>query len=162
MTPSEEKARLKLLLKVKDREFDTLMHDAHERAFACTDCLQCGNCCKTTGPLFTDKDITRIAKHLRMKDAAFIDQYLRTDEEGDMVLQVVPCPFLGADNYCGIYENRPKACREYPHTDRVKQKQILDLTIKNEKICPAVELILKDVTALVNASSKKPNNAGRR
>jgi uncharacterized protein len=97
-----------------------------------------------------------------MKDAAFIDQYLRTDEEGDMVLQVVPCPFLGVDNYCGIYENRPKACREYPHTDRVKQKQILDLTIKNEKICPAVELILKDVTALVNASSKKPNNAGRR
>ncbi len=29
-----------------------------------------------------------------------------------------PCPFLGDDNYCSVYEARPKACREYPHTDR--------------------------------------------
>jgi len=146
MTPKEEKERRKLLLKVKDRELDTLMHDAHEKAFSCIDCLQCANCCKTTGPLFTDKDITRISKHLRMKEPAFIDQYLQKDEDGDMVLQTVPCPFLHEDNMCGIYEQRPKACREYPHTDRVKQKQILDLTLKNEKICPAVEMMLKDIS----------------
>jgi Fe-S-cluster containining protein len=30
-----------------------------------------------------------------------------------------------------IYEVRPKACREFPHTDRKKFQQISDLTLKN-------------------------------
>lgn len=30
----------------------------------------------------------------------------------------MPCPLLGRDNYCAVYADRPKACREYPHTDR--------------------------------------------
>lgn len=156
MTPSEEKYRLKLLKKVKDREFDTLMHEAHEKAFSCVDCLQCGNCCKTTGPMFTDKDITRISKHLKMKEPAFVAKYLRRDEDDFIVLQEVPCPFLGFDNYCSIYDVRPKACKEYPHTDRVKQKQILGLTLENEKVCPAVEMMLKDITAQLKPLSKPP------
>ncbi|WP_372938079.1 YkgJ family cysteine cluster protein, partial [Seonamhaeicola sp.] len=53
------------------------------------------------------------------------------------VLQTVPCTFLGADNYCSIYEVRPKACREFPHTDRKKFQQISNLTLKNVAICPA-------------------------
>jgi uncharacterized protein len=156
MTPSEQKERLKLLNKVKDREFDTLMHEAHEKAFSCVDCLQCGNCCKTTGPMFTDKDITRISKHLKMKEPAFVAKYLRRDEDDFIVLQEVPCPFLGSDNYCSIYDVRPKACKEYPHTDRVKQKQILGLTLENEKVCPAVEMMLKDITAQLKPLSKPP------
>ena len=41
-----------------------------------------------------------------------------------------------------VYESRPKACREYPHTDRPRFYQILDLTLKNAEVCPAVfELI---------------------
>jgi Fe-S-cluster containining protein len=42
------------------------------------------------------------------------------------------------DNYCIIYDQRPKACREYPHTDRRRFYQILDLTMKNRDICPIV------------------------
>ncbi len=80
-----------------------------------------------------------------MKDAAFVDEYVRVDEDGDQVFKSMPCPFLGADNYCSVYEHRPKACREYPHTDRVKQHQLLKLHLKNAEICPAVELVLEDV-----------------
>ncbi|MGL4411715.1 MAG: YkgJ family cysteine cluster protein [Bacteroidales bacterium] len=47
------------------------------------------------------------------------------------------------DNYCSIYEDRPKACREYPHTDRKKFFQIASLTIKNSYTCPAVYEILE-------------------
>ncbi len=36
-----------------------------------------------------------------------------------------------------IYDVRPKACREFPHTDRKKFHQIADLTLKNVAICPA-------------------------
>ena len=66
---------------------------------------------------------------------------LTVDEDNDHVLQTVPCAFLGEDNYCSIYDVRPKACREYPHTDRVKQKQLLSLNLKNTEVCPAVQEI---------------------
>ncbi|TVR39982.1 MAG: YkgJ family cysteine cluster protein [Cryomorphaceae bacterium] len=122
---------------------DELIHEAHEDVFACTDCLQCANCCKTTGPLFTDKDIERIARYLKMRPAAFIERYLRVDEDRDYVLQKVPCAFLGADNYCSIYDVRPKACREYPHTDRRNMQEIMSLTLKNAAVCPAVLNILE-------------------
>ena len=74
------------------------MHQLHEEVFACTDCLKCANCCSTTGPLFTDKDIGRIAKHLRIKPSEFTEKYLRIDEDKDYVLQQVPCAFLEEDN----------------------------------------------------------------
>lgn len=128
----------KRLKKVKPKLLDKIIHPIHQEVFECIDCLKCANCCTTTGPLFTDKDISRIAKHLRIKPSEFVDRYLRIDEDNDYVLQSVPCTFLGEDNCCSIYEVRPKACREYPHTDRIKQYQLLKLTEKNVDVCPAV------------------------
>jgi Fe-S-cluster containining protein len=95
--------------------------------------------------LFTDKDIERIAKHFRLKPQQFINQYLRIDEDNDYVLQQVPCTFLGADNYCAIYEVRPKACQEFPHTNRKKFQQISNLTLKNVAICPAAYNIVEEM-----------------
>ena len=134
----ETAAYFKKLKRKPPKDLDYQMQELHDEEFERTDCLTCANCCKTTGPLFTDRDISRIAKHFRMKDAQFIDTYLRIDEDNDYVLQEVPCTFLGADNYCSIYQVRPKACREFPHTDRIKQHQLLKLTEKNIEVCPAV------------------------
>ncbi len=129
------------------KHLDYLMQELHEAEFERTDCLQCGNCCKTTGPLFTDADIDRIAKHLRLKPSDFVEQYLRIDEDNDYVLQQVPCAFLGLDNYCSIYPVRPKACREFPHTNRKKFHQITHLTLKNVAICPAAFNIVEAMKA---------------
>ncbi|KAB2814907.1 YkgJ family cysteine cluster protein [Phaeocystidibacter luteus] len=134
---------MRRLAKADGKKVDKAIHELHDEVFACTDCLQCANCCKTTGPLFTRKDIDRISKHLRMKPAEFESEYLRVDEDNDFVLQQVPCRFLEDDNKCSIYEVRPKACREYPHTDRIKQQQILNLTRRNASVCPAVYTILE-------------------
>lgn len=125
------------------KDLDYVMQDLHEAEFGQTDCLKCANCCKTTGPLFTHNDIERISKFFRMRPQKFVDTYLRLDEDRDYVLQRVPCTFLGADNYCSIYDVRPKACREYPHTDRKKFHQIGDLTLKNVAICPAAYNIVE-------------------
>ena len=125
------------LRKKPPKNLDYIMQELHETEFQKTDCLECANCCKTTGPLFTNADIERIAKHLRLKPQKFIEQYLHIDEDNDYVLQEVPCTFLGADNYCSIYDVRPKACREFPHTNRKKFQQISNLTLKNVAICPA-------------------------
>ena len=131
------------------KNLDYLVQDIHGEVFKEVNCLECANCCKTTGPLYTEKDIDRIAKHLRMKPADFEQKFLRVDEDNDKVLQNLPCFFLNEDNTCSIYEVRPKACKEYPHTDRKKIYQINHLTIKNILICPAayifVEKIMKRV-----------------
>jgi len=136
----------KLLAKIKNKppkDFDRKMQDIHDEVFGRMDCLSCANCCKTTGPLFTNADIARISKHLKMKEQQFITTYLQIDEDNDHVLKELPCSFLGADNYCMIYDVRPKACREYPHTDRKKFHQIGSLTIKNTAICPAAYEIVE-------------------
>lgn len=134
-----ENRKFLLSLKRKDpRKVDEAFHDLHEAVFEEIDCLTCANCCKTTSPIFYPTDIDRLAKALRMKPGDFIEKYLRIDEDKDYVLQFSPCPFLGADNYCSVYEDRPRACREYPHTDRKKMVQILELTYKNTLVCPAV------------------------
>jgi len=133
----ENKKYLDKLAKKPPKNLDYTMQEIHQEVFDKIDCLSCANCCKTTGPLITDTDIVRIAKFFKMKPQAFIDSYLRIDEDNDYVLQSLPCPFLGGDNYCSIYDVRPKACREYPHTDRKKFHQIRKLTLKNTSICPA-------------------------
>lgn len=102
------------------------------------DCLDCANCCKTTSPIVIDRDIDRLAKRLKMKPSQVVDQYLRLDEDGDYVFTQAPCPFLLPDNCCMVYEDRPRACREYPHTDRKRFHQVLNLTYKNTLVCPAV------------------------
>jgi Fe-S-cluster containining protein len=147
---AENIAFFKRLKKTKPKNLDQIAGQAHEEVFDKIDCLDCGNCCKTTGPLFTNQDINRIARHFKMKPNQFMDQYLRQDEDGDQVLQKVPCEFLGADNYCSIYEVRPKACREYPHTDRRKLYRIGSLTVKNTEICPAAFEIVERIKESLN------------
>ncbi len=134
---AESKKYFNRLKKKPRKRLDLLVQELHEEEFAHTDCLSCGNCCKTTSPIFTDKDISRIARFLKLKESDFVSQYLRRDEDDFMVLKEAPCPFLGNDNACFIYESRPKACRDYPHTDRKRFIQITDLTLKNTEICPA-------------------------
>ena len=111
------------------------------------DCLSCANCCKTTSPIFRDADIRRISKHLRIKEGKFISDFLRMDEEQDYVLKSSPCSFLDNDNSCSIYDVRPLACREYPHTDRKNMFQVLEITAENSLICPAVARIVLAITS---------------
>jgi uncharacterized protein len=136
----------KFLAKLKaktPKNLDDTMEDLHEEVFQKIDCLECANCCKTTSPIFLPKDIERIAKHFRVRPADFTSKYLHLDEDGDYVHNGAPCPFLGNDNYCSIYDVRPKACEGYPHTDRKKAVQLFPKTLENTKICPAVTEILE-------------------
>lgn len=142
-TARETNSFFKRLKKRPPKKLDAIVQEIHEEVFAKTDCLECANCCKTTGPLFERKDIDRIAKFLNMKPAQFEANYLRIDEDNDWVLQCVPCAFLGEENACSIYDVRPKACREFPHTDRPKIYKIAQHTQKNVAICPAAFSIVE-------------------
>ena len=134
-------ALFKRLKAKKTKNLDDVFHDLHEEAFDQFDCLTCANCCSSISPIITEKDIERLAKRLKMKAVDFVSQYLYIDEDKDYVYKQTPCPFLMSDNYCMVYEDRPKACREYPHTDRKRMYQILNLTHKNCEVCPVVHAI---------------------
>ncbi len=129
----------------KPADLDDTMQELHNSAFEKIDCLDCANCCKTISPLLIDRDIQRISKYLKLKPSDFVSTFLREDSDSDYVFRKTPCPFLMKDNYCSIYEVRPRACREYPHTNRKRFIQILDLTLKNTFICPAVFDIIEDL-----------------
>ncbi len=135
---SENKAFFAKIRKKKPKNLDKIVHTLHDEVFQEIDCLQCANCCKSISPTLYDKDVERLAKHLKLKPSQFVDEYLYIDDESDYVFKQTPCPFLLPDNYCMVYESRPKACREYPHTDRKRFHQILNLTLKNTEVCPAV------------------------
>ncbi len=139
----ENKKFLQQLKRTKPRDLDVQFHQLHEEVFQEIDCLECANCCKTTSPIFIQSDIDRVAKALNMKSGDFIVKYLMMDEDGDFVLKSAPCPFLANDNKCSVYDDRPRACREYPHTDRKRMHQIMDLTFENTLVCPAVSRIVE-------------------
>ncbi len=142
---TKNKKLARRLKKKTPKNLDTLVTKFHHDAFNHIDCLSCANCCKSISPIVRDKDIQIIAKHLRMKPSDFVMSYLILDQDGDYVFKTQPCPFLDVDNYCSIYDVRPKACAEYPHTDRPKFFQILDLSAKNTLVCPAVEEVFENL-----------------
>lgn len=117
--------------------------ELHEEVFEKVNCLACANCCKNYSPRFKTPDIKRISKVLRMKESVFIDTYLYLDEDGDYVTQTKPCPFLGTDNYCSIYEDRPSDCRRFPYTDEDVLIKRPAITLKNSTFCPAVHQVLE-------------------
>ncbi len=142
---SENKKFLDKLKKQKPKDLDIICNQYHEEVFENIDCLKCANCCSSTGPLFLDKDIDRLAKHLRIRPSDFTENYLRIDEDNDYVFKSVPCPFLGTDKYCSVYESRPNACREFPHTQQRNMAQKMSITYLNTMICPAVYLIVEEL-----------------
>ena len=156
----ENKKYFTNLKKRTPKNLDYVMQELHIAEFKKTDCLTCGNCCKTTSPIFTEKDTERISKHLKMKVRKFTETYLERDEDDFMVLKTAPCSFFDeSDNTCFIYDVRPKACAEYPHTNRTKFIQITDLTIDNTAVCPAAYNI---VEALKKKLPFEPNKKIRR
>ena len=121
----------------------------HEEAFSKTDCLQCANCCKNYSPRFKTPDIRRIGKVLGLRESDFIEKYLLVDEDGDFIVNAKPCPFLGADNFCSIYEDRPSDCRRFPYTDEdviIKRKE---LTLKNSTFCPITYYVLENLVKTI-------------
>ena len=138
-----EKAFKQFLEKADKKAVLKQLPALHQAAFAEIDCLTCAACCKNYSPRFKPPDIKRIAKHLRMSESAFVDAYLQRDAEGDFVLLTKPCPFLGTDNFCSIYEVRPSDCHRFPYTDEdvfIKKPKI---TLKNSTFCPAVHFVLE-------------------
>ncbi|MEZ5033640.1 MAG: YkgJ family cysteine cluster protein [Chitinophagaceae bacterium] len=138
-----QKEYKKFLRRARKQDVLKALPELHEEAFATIDCLQCANCCKHYSPRFTPPDIKRISRFLGMKEGAFKEKYLRTDEEEDFVLQTKPCPFLQADNACSIYEVRPRDCANFPYTHNDFMLKRQPLALKNSTFCPITYFVIE-------------------
>lgn len=130
------------LKKKHPKHLDKIVFGIHEKVFSHIHCLDCANCCKCISPVLRDKDIERISKYLKIRPSEFTEKYCLLDRDNDFVFRTQPCPFLLPDNYCRIYDVRPKACAEYPHTNQQEFIKRFDLTIKNSFYCPAITEII--------------------
>jgi len=124
-----------------------LLPDFHGEAFEKIECLKCANCCRNYSPRFKTPYIKRISRHLKMKEGEFIETYLRLDNDGDYVTKHSPCPFLGEDNYCDIYESRPSDCHRFPYTDEDVLLKRPAITLKNSTFCPIVYYVLEKLVS---------------
>lgn len=142
-TGKKHKKFIRKLAQHKSKQLDRFANQVHDQVFEQVDCLDCANCCTSIPPIVNKTDSARIAKHLGMKQVEFEAKYLTVDEDHDTVMNQSPCPFLQEDHACSIYEVRPRACREYPHTNNQEFSQNLHLHAQNAMYCPAVFHILE-------------------
>ncbi|MGL1902431.1 MAG: YkgJ family cysteine cluster protein [Fibrobacterales bacterium] len=126
---------------------DEVTHEYHEKAFEQIDCLDCGNCCSKLPALVKFKDIRPIAIALDMGDGDFMAEYIRNDrDDGEMIFNGLPCPFLEKEGCnCTIYDNRPKSCQAYPHTDTSRIMKQLGFIQRDADVCPAVWWIVENL-----------------
>lgn len=145
-TAAEHQKQYKRFLENADKNKTLkLLPQLNEEAFEKIDCLQCAACCKNYSPRFKTPDIKRISKHLNMRESEFIDAYLNIDEDGDYVGKKTPCAFLGEDNFCSIYEERPSDCKRFPYTDEDVLLKRKNITLKNVTFCPIVFYVLESL-----------------
>lgn len=153
----ENQEIVKRLKRRQGKQLDVLADKIHDEVFEKIDCLDCAGCCTGIPPIVTKADVTRISKDFGMKPAEFEAKYLTVDEDGDTVMNTTPCPFLLADNKCMIYDIRPRACRQYPHTNYLDFSKNMRLHAPNANVCPAVFHILREIEKRLNGEMKIKN-----
>lgn len=136
------------LKRVNQQKAISVLPDLHEQAFEKIDCLSCANCCRGYSPRFKTPDIKRISRTLGLREGVFIESYLKIDTDGDYVLQQTPCPFLGSDNHCSIYDDRPSDCRRFPYTDEDVFVKRTAITLKNVDFCPAAYFVIEKLMTM--------------
>lgn len=125
---------------------DAFAADVHAEAFDRIDCTRCANCCKTLPPGVSAEDIRIISEQLGLSGETFIATYLAVDpDEGGYRMKVTPCPFLGKDDRCTIYDVRPEACRQFPHTNKQHFTSRVYQHASNTLACPAVYYIVEEM-----------------
>ena len=72
----ENRQYFKKLKEQKSGLVDPLMRRFHDEVFQKIDCLQCSNCCRGTGPLIRERDITRLSKSLKIKPGVIRPEHM--------------------------------------------------------------------------------------
>jgi len=132
------RTRLKVGINLSNDELDSVVQEITDNVWSQIDCTTCANCCKTLQIVIDDKDIRRLARKFGITTRAFAEKHVMVAEDGVKSFQTMPCPFLGDDNKCTVYEDRPRACRDFPYLHEPGFRHRTISAIENTSTCPIV------------------------
>ncbi len=115
----EENSRFRRFMKSRDHS-DRVLRRIAEEIQNQIDCTQCANCCRVATAVLSDRDVSRMARFLRVSESAFLERYTTESEEEGRILkrsESSGCVFLSG-NYCSVYDARPDTCQRFPHVVR--------------------------------------------
>ncbi len=147
----EENAHFKLSLKtIPIKQVDEMVRKLNEEISAAIDCTACGNCCKQLEPPVDQEELERLAVFKNLNTVSFKDKYIG-EEAGTQIqfLKCQPCIFLQA-NRCGIYEQRPASCADYPHLHQPNFKYRWKSIMANYALCPIVFNVVEQLKVKLN------------
>jgi Fe-S-cluster containining protein len=124
-------------LRMEDEELDAVVKETTDAVWSKIDCTMCAHCCRTLQVVVDHEDAERLARRLGMKPAEFKRRYVKFDERQEGYLASTPCPFL-KENICSVYEDRPKACRDFPYLHEPGFRTRMITFIENTATCPIV------------------------
>ena len=134
------------------KELHKFIDEIDKQIWKETDCLSCGNCCKTMTPTFNKEDIKRIAAYFQLTPDQFKDKWLFYDKKDkDWQNKKQPCQFLNLnDNKCSIYSIRPADCAGFPHLTKKKTTDYIHVHKQNIEYCPATYKMVERLMETVN------------
>ncbi len=145
-----ENLRFRTYLKGKDGEqLDDLVIELNEIIAPQIDCTKCGNCCQTLMINVTNEECATVSKALQLNEIDFKEKYIETSQEGDLIINSIPCTFLN-EKKCTIYNNRFTECREFPHLHKKGFQQRLFGTLMHYGRCPIIYNIIEQLKEDLN------------
>ncbi|MBR1973365.1 MAG: YkgJ family cysteine cluster protein [Candidatus Methanomethylophilaceae archaeon] len=79
-------------------------------------CEMCGRCCHQPNIVIRPEEVDRVSSAAGIPLYQFMTEYVYRTPDGRMLLaKTEPCAFLGKDNRCKIWKNRPSICDDFPY-----------------------------------------------
>ena len=110
------------------------------------DCTKCGNCCRSLMINIEPVEVQQMSAHLNMPLQQFKDTYVEESQQGQLVMNTIPCHFLH-NNKCNVYEHRFTECREFPHLHKPGFINRLFVTFMHYGRCPIVFNVVEALKA---------------
>ncbi len=155
-----EDAQFRVFLKeqapISNAEMDTLVGKLTEEVWGQIDCTKCANCCKTLSIVLDEEDIARLSARQNLTPKAFGKKYTRVDHDGTRLFYSTPCPMLSGDGRCTVYEDRPKACRDFPFLHEKNFRSRSFAMMDNTAVCPIVFNVWKRLKMRLQFRKRQP------
>jgi uncharacterized protein len=141
----DENDDFRAFIKNKDGDrIDAMVFRINDTITPQIDCMQCGACCKMLMINVTNEEANSVSQHLRISAAEFTEKYIEKSQEGQMIINRIPCHFL-KDTICTVYQHRFSECREFPHLHRKNFKDRLFGTLVHYAMCPIIFNVVEEL-----------------
>ncbi|MFW5793761.1 MAG: YkgJ family cysteine cluster protein [Bacteroidota bacterium] len=152
----DENINFRSFLKGKDSDvIDKIVQRLNKEITSQIDCQECGNCCNILKPCVTESEIKKLSQIKGITQAEFISKYVEMDSFDNVkYLKDAPCIFLN-EKSCSIYNDRPKDCKSYPHTQKSNFNSRTISMIHNYEVCPIVFNLFEKLKIELNYKSKR-------